>query len=239
MPDPYRDPPLAELLKATRLVAEEVGDRACVIGRADQGPFSLATMIMGMVQFLTAVGEGDRQEELDRLLEFSLEVCYRYAVAQMEQGAHMTSVGESIAGPDVCSPADYRRYAWPYEQRLVERLKADGIPVALHICGDATRIVDDMVATGAAVLELDYKIDMARVKEATRGRTTVLGPIDPSGVLALGTPADVEAAAREAIDVLGPGGGLILGPGCALPPDTPAENVHALLETAREYGRYD
>lgn len=235
VPDPHNHAPLGELLKATRLVCEEVGDRACVIGRADQGPFSLATMIMGMVQFLTAVGEGDRQEELDRLLEFSLEVCHRYAVAQMEQGAHLTSIGESIAGPDVCSPADYRRYAWPYEQRLVERLKADGIPVALHICGDATRIVDDMVATGAAVLELDYKIDLARVKDATRGRATILGPIDPSGVLALGTPGDVEAAAAEALEVLAPGGGLILGPGCALPPETPAENVHALIEAARAH----
>jgi uroporphyrinogen decarboxylase len=113
VPDPYRDAPLPELLKATRLIAEEVGDRACVIGRADQGPFSLATMLMGMVEFLTAVGEGDRQEELERLLEFALETVHRYAVAQKEQGAHLTSIGESIAGPDVLSPADYRRYAWP------------------------------------------------------------------------------------------------------------------------------
>jgi uroporphyrinogen decarboxylase len=38
--------------------------------------------------------------------------------------------------------------------------------------------------------------------------------------------------------VLAPGGGLILGPGCALPPTTPPENVHALIETAHRYGRY-
>ncbi|HEV3404930.1 MAG TPA: uroporphyrinogen decarboxylase family protein [Gaiellaceae bacterium] len=238
VPDPHRDAPLPELLKATRLIAEEVGDRACVIGRADQGPFSLATMLMGMVEFLTAVGEGDRQQELDRLLEFALETVHRYAVAQMEQGAHLTSIGESIAGPDVLSPADYRRYAWPYEQRLVARLRADGIPLSLHICGDATRIVGDMVETGAAVLELDYKVDLARVKEATRGRATILGPVDPSGVLALGTPAGVESAAREALEALAPGGGLILGPGCALPPETPAENVHALVQAAHEFGRY-
>ncbi|MCP4418439.1 MAG: hypothetical protein GY805_17610, partial [Chloroflexi bacterium] len=32
--------------------------------------------------------------------------------------------------------------------------------------------------------------------------------------------------------------GLILGPGCALPPMTPPENVHALMEAAKIYGRY-
>ncbi|MFN3333852.1 MAG: uroporphyrinogen decarboxylase family protein, partial [Caldilinea sp.] len=86
--------------------------------------------------------------------------------------------------------------------------------------------------------ELDYKIDMPVVKAATHGRTTVLGPVDPSGVMALGTPQDVEDAACEAIAILGEGGGLILGPGCALPPKTPPENVHALIETARKHGVY-
>ena len=110
--------------------------------------------------------------------------------------------------------------------------------MAYHICGDATAIVEDMVETGAAVLELDYKVDMAAVKAATQGRATVLGPIDPSAVMALGTPDDVRAAAREAIEVLGAGGGLILGPGCALPPETPPENIHALMEAARTDGVY-
>ena len=47
-----------------------------------------------------------------------------------------------------------------------------------------------------------------------------------------------EAAARAAIEVLGEGGGLILGPGCALPPRTPPENIHTLIETAKKYGVY-
>ena len=54
-----------------------------------------------------------------------------------------------------------------------------------------------------------------------------------------GTPAEVEDAAREAIDVLGPDGGLILGPGCALGHTTPPENIHALIETAWKYGVYN
>ncbi len=238
MPDPYKDHPLPELLKATRIVAREIGDKAFIMGRADQGPFSLASMILGMVEFLSEIGQAERQESLHRLLEFSLEACYRYAVAQMEQGAHMTSIGESLAGPDVCSPKVYREYEWPYAKRLIDRLKEKNILLAYHICGNATPIVKDMAETGAAVLELDYKVDLQQVKEATRGKTTVLGPIDPSAVMALGTPELVEEKCREAIEVLGPGGGLILGPGCALPPKTPPENVHAMVEAAKRYGRY-
>jgi uroporphyrinogen decarboxylase len=65
-----------------------------------------------------------------------------------------------------------------------------------------------------------------------------LGPIDPSEVLANGTPELVREKCREALEILAPGGGFILGPGCALPATTPDENIDALIETAKEHGRY-
>jgi MtaA/CmuA family methyltransferase len=238
MPDPYTVEPLRENLKATRLVVRELGRDAFVMGRADQGAFSLASMIVGMEAFLTALALPGHEAQLRQLLDFCGEVVYRYAVAQMEQGAHMTSIGESIAGPDVCSPALYRQYAWPADKRLCERLAAGGIRLAYHICGDATRIVDEMVSTGAAVLELDYKCDLELVKGATQGRATILGVLDPSEVLARGTPESVAEAAAQELRVLAPGGGLILGPGCALPSETPAENILALIDAAERWGRY-
>ena len=238
MPDPYQDDPLRENLEATRIVVEEIGNEAFIIGRADQGPFSLASMIVGIEEFLVATALPGNEEKLAQLLAFSEEVVYRYATAQMEQGAHMTSIGESIAGPDVCSPAVYRELAWAADKRLVERLASDGIRLAYHICGNATLIADDMVDTGAAVLELDYKCDIEAIKAATTGRTTVLGVIDPSEVIARSTPEMVAEAVRDELQILAPGGGLIIGPGCALPPETPAANLHAFVEAAHRWGRY-
>jgi len=238
VPDPYATAPLAENLKATRLVVEAIGREAFVVGRADQGPFSLASMILGMEGFLMALALPGSEEKLAQLLAFAEEVVYRYAVAQMEQGAHLTSIGESIAGPDVCSPAVYRQWAWRADRRLVERLAEQDIRLAYHICGDATRIAGDMVDSGAAVLELDHKCDLAAIKAATAGRTTLLGVIDPSGVIARAAPEAVAEAVRGELEVLAPGGGLIIGPGCALPPETPAENMHAFVEAAHRHGRY-
>jgi uroporphyrinogen decarboxylase len=251
LPDPYTTFPLSENLKCTRLVAQELGDKAFIIGRADQGPFSLAAMLLGMEQFLMLLAVADsarsrrpnpKAEEtaakLHQLLEFALAVTTRYAYAQIEQGAHATSIGESLSGPDVCSPRTYKMFEWAYAKRMVETLRADNIVLAYHICGDATAIVPDMVDTGATILELDYKVDMPKVKAATAGRTTVLGPIDPSGVLALGTPDLVDEKSKEAIEILGANGGLILGPGCALPPATPPDNIHALVAAAKKYGLY-
>jgi len=166
VPDPYQSHLLSENLKATRIVAREIGSQACVMGRADQGPFSLASMLFGMENFLMALMEPDNRDKIHRLLGYCLQVVTRYALAQREQGAAITSIGESISGPDVTSPRIYKEYAWGYVKRLADRLKTEGIPLSYHICGNATRIAGDMAATGAAVLELDYKCDLPRIKEA-------------------------------------------------------------------------
>jgi uroporphyrinogen decarboxylase len=239
MPDVYTAHPLKENLKATRLVVREIGHQAFVLGRADQGPYSLASMLLGIENFLMAVLDPENCPKLQRLLEFTTEVVYRYAVAQAEAGAHMTSIGESLSGPDVSSPKVYREYEWPYAKKLVERLNPSGIRLAYHICGNATRIIRDMISTGAALLELDYKCDLVQIKAAVQGKTSVLGVIDPSDVIALGTPETVVARAREELAIMAPGGRFVLSPGCGLPPTTPPANVHALIETAKRYGRYN
>jgi uroporphyrinogen decarboxylase len=238
IPDPYKAHPLIENLKATRIVSKEVGKKVFIMGRADQGPFSLASMLLGVQEFLMALADPENKEKLHRLLTFSAEVVYRYAIAQSEQGAHITSIGESLSGPDVTSPKMYKEYEWSYAKKLTNRLKEKNIQLAYHICGNATRIVGDMTETGAAILELDYKCDLQKIKQATQGKTTLLGVIDPSSVLALGTPALVAEKVKEELDVLAPGGGLILGPGCALPSITPPENIHTLIETTHRYGCY-
>jgi uroporphyrinogen decarboxylase len=238
VPDPYQDRLLSELLKTTRLVVEEIGDQAFILGRADQGPFSLACEIRGMSDFMMDLAQGEKPEQIHKLLDFCRRVTVRYALAQMEQGAHCTSIGDSPSGPDLISPKYYRQYAYPHVKRLVVDLKAKGARLAYHICGNATPIIGDMVSTGATIIEIDQESDMSICKNAARGKTTLLGPIDPSAVMAYGTPGQVREKCLEALEILAPGGGFILGPGCALPATTPDENIDALLETAKEHGRY-
>ncbi len=238
IPDPYKDPLLSELLKATRLVVKEIGDQAFIIGRADQGPFSLACEIRGMSEFLLDIALNEQPEKIQQLLDFCRQASYRYAVAQIEQGAHATSIGDSTSGPDVISPNYYRKFAYPQVKKLVDDLKSQNIKLAYHICGNATPIIEDMVDTGAAILEIDQKADLVKSKAAAADKTTILGPVDPSEIMGNGTSEQVAEKCREAIDILAPGGGFILGPGCALPATTPDDNIFAMIETAKTYHPY-
>lgn len=230
---------LPEVIKATRLISEKVGDRAFLLAEADQGPFSLATQIIGAEEMLIATIEPQKEELVRRLLEYTTEQVITYGRALIEAGAHLTCMGESIAGPDVCSPEIYRRFALPYERQVVETLAAEGKAMSLHICGNTGLIADDMVATGAPLLAIDFKTDRAAAKQATRGHTAVIGMVDPSAVMTLGSADDVRAAARADMQAMAGGGGFILAPGCALPYSTPDANIHALVETAQADGWYD
>ena len=177
---PGRLAPAANLSKATRLIKEAVGDAAFLLAEADQGPFSLATQIVGVEELFVALMQPARESHVRRLLEYATEQVIAYARALIEAGADMTGIGDSIAGPDVCSPDLYRRFAVPYERAVVAALSADDAPVGLHICGDATRIVGDMAETGSQLLAVDYKIDLAAAKAAARGRTALIGTVDPA-----------------------------------------------------------
>jgi uroporphyrinogen decarboxylase len=236
--DPYQDGTLPEMLKATRLLAQELGNHVCLLAEADQGPFSLASEILGPEQWLVALLDPSQETLVHKLLDYSYAQVLRYARALIQAGAHLTMMGESISGPDVCSPSMYQRFAFPYQKRLVGSLRAEGIEIGMHMCGDVSPIIGSMADTGAIFLQVDYKIDRDVCKRAAQGKTTLIGTVDPSGVMARGRPEDVVRAARYDIKSLAEGGGFILSPGCTLPYTTPDDNVAALVRTAQEYGRY-
>jgi len=229
---------LANLLTATRRLSREVGEEVCILSYSDQGPFSLAAQIIDPQDFLVAVIDPDKEAYVEQLLEYAAQQVMAMARALTEAGSHITVIGESISGPDVCSPRVYRRLAQPMQQRVISELENEGIRTGIHICGDATPIISDIVSTGASMLQLDFKVDLDAVKKAAQGHTTIMGTLDPSGVMALGTPETVESETLRNLAHLAQGGGYILAPGCSLPYETPPENVDVLVETARAHGKY-
>jgi uroporphyrinogen decarboxylase len=237
VPDPETTFPMSEVIKAARILAAEIGDQAWICARADQGPMDLAAQVYSMDDLLIDMASGDKDEYVFRLLDYCREVATRYALALMATGAHSTSIGEPVAGPDVISPAMYRKYPWRFEKQMADDLRASGIILHNHICGNAIPIVDDFIATGAQVLEVDHKVDLRRMKEAARGKACLLGNVDTS-LLMLGTPGEVDDACRELIEAWRPDSGFILGPGCALGATTPADNIRTLVESAGRYGGY-
>ena len=98
----------------------------------------------------------------------------------------MISNGDSPAGPEMISPKMFRQFALPYEKRVAAVSHELGLPYILHICGNTTPILDDIIESGADGIELDYKTDVAKAHEVLKGNICFVGNIDPSGYLPLG-----------------------------------------------------
>jgi uroporphyrinogen decarboxylase len=152
-----------------------------------------------------------------------------------QAGSHMVSNGDSPAGPALISPAMFAKFALPAEQAVLREAHALGLPYAIHICGDTTLILNDMVRSGTDAVELDYKTDLTAAHAACKDRVTFIGNLDPSGVVARGTVADVCAATQRVLEKFADTPRFILNAGCAIPPTTPKDNISALIKTARTF----
>lgn len=222
-------------LESARLLKKYFGDEICIRGNCDQAAFSLASMMRTPQLWMMDVADEDQRENVIRLLDYCTEATCQFIRLMAGTGVHMVSNGDSPAGPEMISPAMYEDLALPFEKKIVAEAHQAGVPYALHICGNATVILEGMARTGADAVELDYKTNIARAFEVCSEKLCFIGNIDPSGVLALGSVKDVETKTAELLGLFGNTPRFILNAGCALPPHTPAENLKAMIRVAREF----
>ena len=202
---------------------------------ADQGSFSLACMLVGMNEFLMDLLDEDLEDDLMDLFEATLNVSFRMHELCHAAGGDCTSYGNSSEGCSVISPALFRKFAKPFEQRLAGMLNEAGIPTICHICGNVNLILEDLAETGCRMYELDYLTDINKVKEVSKGHFAVSGNINPV-LFQEGRPEDIVRETKKLCDLYRGQGGLMIGPGCALSADTPPENIYALVDTVKRFG---
>ena len=237
IPDPLKDGPMPEWLEITQRLVESIGDHVHIMGRADQGAFDLLCLLRGPQEFMMDLLTED-EDVILHALEYANEVHIRFARAQLMAGAHSTSMGDSYAGPNLVSPDLYRKFAFPFEIEVVKAVSDLPGAYSIHICGDVTKILKEMGETGAKILELDWQVDMGEARSIIPKETVLMGNVDPSDPLVLGTPEDVLAKSKYIIEST-KGKGLILSSGCAMGSNTKPENVQALTDAAKLYGTYE
>src|ERR1039458_2453790 len=221
-PDIARYPVVQVWVEAVRLLCAHFGNEVFIRGNCDQCPFALAALVRGMEGWLTDIMDPELEPLARGLLDYCTEATSHFLRLMSATGAHMLSNGDSAAGPSVVSPRIYRRFALPYEQRMAALSHSLGVPYALHVCGNTKAILADLVTTGADALELDYKTDVRLAHDLMKDSTVFIGNLDPSAIVALGTPALVEARSRRIIALFGDTRRFILNAGCALPATAPA-----------------
>jgi len=233
--DPEKDGRLPIHLKAIELVREKIG-KDIPIFKYVPGPLTLASVLRGQDQLLMELIRNP--DSVHDILKPASESSKRYGVATVEHGADIAVVADPIASSSVISPKMFDQFAFSHIKDVLKSISdVGGIP-SLHICGNTIPILEQMVDTGARIIELDYKVDLTFAKDMVGENVCIQGNIDPVGVLLNGKPSEVERKARECIEKGAKGGGFILSSGCEIPLNAPFENVKAMVSAAKKYGQY-
>jgi len=138
----------------------------------------------------------------------------------------------------------FRQLALPAVKRAIELATKAGIPTQIHSCGPEKELVKIMAEeTNLTVIDpLEIPpmgdCDLAELKRLYGKKITLKGNLHTTEVMLRGTVDDVVRASKKAIDDAAAGGRFILSTGDQCGRDTPFENIEAMVETARTYGKY-
>lgn len=230
LPDPWS----GGKMDPVRRLVELAGGEHFIIGSV-RSPFEYAATIRGLVEFMTDF-YGDPEFVRD-LVAAMVPVTLTVARALKEAGVDAIVMKDSFASSSMISPEHYRQFAFLAEREAISALERD-IPVILHICRNSMPIIGEMAATGAAALEIDSPVDLAEARRVAGDSVVFKGNIDAMMIIEKGSVADVEMAVMEAMRSAKENGRFILSTGDSVPLDAPEENVAALVEFGRKYGKY-
>jgi uroporphyrinogen decarboxylase len=226
--DPERDTRF--LMEAIRGLVRELGPGVPVIGFA-AAPWTLACyMIEGHHKegFPTAKTLLYSDPALFRnLLERIARATARYLRAQIAAGAAAVQLFDTWAGELTLD--QYREFELPATQLLIEEINAGNTPVILYSKASG-HLLPALAQTGANVLSVDWRVDLASVREQIGPRIALQGNVDPC--VLLGPEEGVRRAAREAVESTG-GIGHILNLGHGILQQTPVENARAFVQAGQ------
>ncbi|MEN9233790.1 MAG: uroporphyrinogen decarboxylase [Gloeomargarita sp. DG02_4_bins_56] len=216
-----------------RTLRAEIGDQATLLGFVG-APWTLAAYVVEgkSSKDYTLIKSLAYQEPevLHQLLGFFAEQIATYVMYQIEQGAEVVQIFDSWAGQ--LSPADYRTFVLPYQQKLVQKVKAvyPHTPLILYIYGSGA-ILELMAQTGVDVVSVDWTVEMSAARQRL-GNLCVQGNLDP-GVL-FGPPALIRQRIGEIIQQAG-SVGHIMNLGHGVLATTPEEHVRVFFETVQQW----
>lgn len=229
IPDPLTDGRMPVIIEALVRVKSALGKEVFIVACFDQSPFSLACQLAGTVEMMSWLyTDPDWAREL---LDFCARVGIRYGTALAEAGADMISTGDSPAG--LIGKELYTQFALPAEQMVFTELRnKTKVFLSLHICGDASTLLDEMVKSGADVLELDHLVSLKEALTRVPPQIALWGNLDPVNLLLNGSPDMIRSTMSEIRELVHLDGrfSYILSSGCTLAPDTPASNLFELMK---------
>ena len=172
----------------------------------------------------------------ERLVPISINI----GVEAVNMSGVPIAMGVLHKGDDTfMSDAQFRKFYWPYFKQVMLGLMNEGVVPAAFVEGRYNTRLDVIAESGLPSKKTFWmfdKTDMLAVKKKF-GSWACFGGNVPTSMLLTAMPQEIKDYCKNLIDTVGQDGGYFLSPGADIDIATP-ENMHALIDAAREYGVY-
>lgn len=219
--------------ESIQIVARALTGKVPVIGFVG-APFTVASyMIEGGASrhFLNTKRMMYQEETLwRRLMGKLVDVLAPFAVLQVAAGARAIQVFDSWVG--ALGADDYVRYVAPYSRALIERIRSSGVPV-IHFGTGAGGYFRELHAAGGDVMGVDWRLNIDQAWVDISYRSAIQGNLDPAALFA--PLPELKQKVHELLKRTGTRPGHIFNLGHGILPETPVDNVRAVVQMVREF----
>lgn len=199
--------------------------------------FEKAYIARGIQNFLADMA--GEPEFAQRLLDFITEK----NLAILEKIVKVPGIDGVLLGNDwgsqrdlLMSPTTWRTMLAPGAKKEYDVIRAAGLDVWVHSCGNIRQIIPDLVDMGVNVLNPVQPecMDIYELKDTFGDKMTFWGGISTQKTLPFGTPDEVEQETRRVTDYMSQNGGFLLAAAQGIQADVPFENLCRLIDTVNE-----
>lgn len=224
--------------RSFRFEDKPIKEVICQFPLFTDGPFTLGCQLRGTENFCADMILDE--DYYHRVMQYLTDALIARSIAWREYLGHPMKSEMFLADDYVqlLSKEHYAKSVLPYHRRLYEAF-SDHQKRSIHLCGDATRHFP-LIQSELRVRHFDtgYPVDFGAVRQALGTETEISG--GPHIELLLnGSPASIRERTGEILQSgIMHGGKFILREGNNLAPKTPLQNIEAMYQACREYGKY-
>lgn len=243
MSDPTR---IAHVAEAARRLAEE-NQFAILATPWLLFPFERAHAMQGMEVFLLnmATDPDFARALLERIADYCKQLMGRF-LEELGDNVDIIKIGDDLGIQTglMISPQMYRDILKPVHADFISFIKSrTKAKIFFHSCGDVAPLIGDFIEIGVDILNpiqtsSGSMADLPALKKRFGKNMVFCGGIDSHRILPFGSVAEVRQEVRRVMQILGPGGGCMIGPVHTVMNDVPPENVLAMVDAVEEFGHY-
>jgi len=174
------------------------------------------------------------QRLVDMVVDYNMKVVRKWLEVDVDVMIFGDDLGTQTGMP--ISPRAFRKYLKPAYSKIFGIVRESGAHVYLHSDGHIMEVVEDLMESGATILNLQDLVNgIDNIRRACYGKVCIDIDIDRQFIVPFGKPKQIKRHIRRVIKALmSSDGGLMVTVG--IYPPTPLENIEAVCQALEDMG---